>query len=62
MPEPTARELSLMYFDRLRPDILGLLEVAEDPDGFDEEKRLQLIERNGSLGKWLVSSARKSLD
>ncbi|WP_168187940.1 hypothetical protein [Synechococcus sp. CB0101] len=44
MPEPTSRELSLMYFDRFRPEILGMLEVIEDPAGFDEEKRLQLVD------------------
>ena len=33
-----------MYFDRFRPDILGLLEVAEDPSGFDEEKSFQLVD------------------
>ena len=44
MPEPTARELSLTYFDRFRPDILGLLEVIEDPAGFDEDQRLRLVD------------------
>jgi hypothetical protein len=44
MPEPTARELSLIYFDRFNQDILGLLEVIEDPAGFDEEKRRQLAD------------------
>lgn len=41
MPEPTARGLSLMYFDHFKPDILGLLEEIEDPAGFDQEERLQ---------------------
>ncbi len=33
--------LSRRYF---RPGILGLLEVIEDPAGFAEEKRLQLVD------------------
>ncbi len=33
--------VSRRYF---KPDILGMLEMIEDPAGFDEEKRLRFVD------------------
>lgn len=43
MPEPTERELSLMYFDRYQRYILEMLEIRRDPASFDDEEKLKAV-------------------